>query len=271
MPLFFAAKFLSVPLLLSSLKAFGLFCLLASAVYIINDLADRSADRSHPKKKKRPIASGAVSRLEALLWVGVLSAASLGVAWFWNHVLFYWLAFYMGINLLYSFWLKHVALIDIHVIALGFVVRLYVGKAVTDLTLSYWIVLMTFLLALFLALGKRRDDVLVFKAKGKSPRPAAAGYNLEFVTGAMILMASVTVVAYLMYTVSDDIVQKYGHRDLFPSVLLFLLGILRYLQITLVFNRSASPADVLLHDRIIQLSLLAFFGYFVLIIYLHHS
>lgn len=270
MPLFFAAKFTDFNLLAKSVEAFVLFCLLASAVYILNDLFDRESDRKHPEKKKRPIPSGAVGTVEASVTAGVLGALSLGLAWFWSTSLFLWFFFYLAVNVLYSLWLKHLPLIDIHIIALGFVVRLYVGKAVTGLALSYWIILMTFLLMLFLAMAKRRDDVRVLKSLGRLSRPAVTGYNMEFITGGMILMATATFVSYVMYTISPEIVQKYGQRTLLSAPLL-LFGILRYLQITLVFNQSASPAEVLLRDRIIQLALLAFFGYYALIIYLHPS
>ena len=162
---------------------------------------------------------------------------------------------YVLLNIAYSVILKHVAILDVAVIAIGFVLRLFVGAAVTGIELSKWIVVITFLLALFLALAKRRDDVLLYVQTGMKARKMIDGYNLRFLDSAMSIMAAVVVVSYVLYTTSADVIYKLHADHLYLTALFVILGILRYMQIALVDENSGSPTDVFWKDRFLRINL----------------
>jgi 4-hydroxybenzoate polyprenyltransferase len=266
-PVLFAARVTEAQLLLTSLLAFACFSLTASGVYVFNDLRDREADREHPKKRNRPIASGAVSPgLAAGLTAGLL-AAGLGLCLvLLPPACTVWILVYIGLNLLYSLKLKHVPLLDVSIIALGFVLRLFVGSAATGIELSAWIILTTFLLALFLALAKRRDDEIIYLETGKRMRQAGAGYNLEFINVSLGIMAAVVVVAYTMYTLTPSVAGHFGTDKIYLSVIFVVLGILRYLQLTFVYKDSGSPTRIVLKDRFLQAVILCWGAFFVAVV-----
>jgi 4-hydroxybenzoate polyprenyltransferase len=270
LPLFFGVKFNDPSLFLKSFVIFVLFSMLTSAVYLLNDRLDLETDRKHPRKKNRPLASGKISKSFALVLCLGLASVSLILGFFWKLPIGLWMSAYLVINLFYSFGLKQVPIVDIFMIASGFVIRLYLGTAATGMYLSHWIILMTFLLALFLGLAKRRADLVLVLGGGENLRASIKGYSLEFVNGAMILMAAVTLVCYIMYSVDDTIVAKYHSRSLFPSVIFVLFGILRWLQISFVQNHPGTPTDVLLGDRLVLLSIVLWLGYFGFLIYWPH-
>ena len=266
-PVLFAARVTEAQLLLTSLLAFACFSLTASGVYVFNDLRDREADREHPKKKNRPIASGAVSPgLAAGLTAGLL-AAGLGLCLvLLPPACTVWILVYIGLNLLYSLKLKYVPLLDVSIIALGFVLRLFVGSAATGIELSAWIILTTFLLALFLALAKRRDDEIIYLETGKRMRQAGAGYNLEFINVSLGIMVAVVVVAYTMYTLTPTVAGHFGTDKIYLSVIFVVLGILRYLQLTFVYKDSGSPTRIVLKDRFLQAVILCWGAFFVAVV-----
>jgi decaprenyl-phosphate phosphoribosyltransferase len=252
LPILFGERITDLPAIGRTLPAFAAFCLLSSAIYVINDFKDREEDRRHPIKKHRPLASGAVSSREAMGMALALCCASLAIAIVASPpTCLYLLLAYLLLNIAYSQKLKHIAIVDIVCIALGFVIRIFVGGAATRIPISPWIVIMTFLLALFLALGKRRDDLLLTD-QGNRVRKAMDGYNLEFISLTMGIMASVIIVAYILYTVSPEVVAKHGTHQLYITGLWVLLGLLRYLQITFVQEASGSPTLILLQDRLLQ-------------------
>jgi 4-hydroxybenzoate polyprenyltransferase len=266
-PLFFALKIDDFNLLLYSFIAFVAFSISASGMYILNDYMDIEEDRNHPSKKYRPLASEAVSIRTAFILI--LSLVVLGG---FVMALLEWkalsiLGFYIILNIAYSMRLKHVAIIDIAIIAIGFVLRLFVGAAVTSIPLSVWIVVMTFLLALFLALAKRRDDVLIFEKSGKLMRNSINGYNLKFIDTAMSIMASVVILAYILYTITPVVTKKIQSDNLYLTAFFVLIGILRFMQITFVEEKSGSPTKVLLQDRFLQTIILGWILVFALIIY----
>lgn len=267
LPLFFALKFTDISLLINTFWAFIAYSLAASGVYIFNDYIDQEEDRKHPKKKFRPIASGAVSPTNALILMSLLMATGLLLSFFINPNLMQLIIFYIVLNIAYSVKLKHIAILDVSIIAVGFVLRLYAGSFATGIELSIWIVLITFLLALFLALAKRRDDVLIFLKSGEKMRKSIDGYNLEFLNIAMTIMSTVVIVSYIMYTQSEEIILRVG-PDLYITAFFVILGVLRYLQITLVKEESGNPTKVLLSDRFLQLIILGWISVFGWILYL---
>lgn len=252
LPIFFGNALTHVPALISTLLAFSAFCLISSTTYVINDVKDLEEDRRHPVKKRRPLASGAVMKKEAVwialvLFTGSMTIAMVGLP----ATCAYILMGYLLLNIAYSQGLKRIPIVDIVCIAVGFVLRIFAGGMAARIVISPWIVIMTFLLALFLALAKRRDDLLLAE-HGNQVRKAIDGYNLEFISLAMGVMASVIIVAYILYTVSPEVVAKHGTGKLYISAIWVLLGLLRYLQITFVEEKSGSPTLVLLKDYLLQ-------------------
>jgi decaprenyl-phosphate phosphoribosyltransferase len=268
MPMFFVGQMANIDLLVNALIAFIAFSLSASAVYILNDYRDVEDDRLHPTKKNRPLASGSVSSQTALVMMGLLAISGLGLMASLSIEAAAILIAYIGLNLAYSFKLKHVAIIDVVIISTGFVLRLFIGSQVTSIPLSMWIVIMTFLLALFLALAKRRDDVLIFLDTGKKMRQVVDGYNLQLIDSAMTIMSAVVIVAYILYTTSAEAVARIGNDHLYLTALFVILGIMRYLQIALVEENAGSPTRIVLKDRFIQLTIVAWLGTFGWMIYL---
>ncbi|HHG86179.1 MAG TPA: prenyltransferase, partial [Bacteroidetes bacterium] len=241
--------------------------LVASAIYILNDYFDIEEDRKHPSKKSRPLASGAISVRNGLMLMALLLLLGGTGMYFISKEALLLTGIYVGNNLLYSFRLKHIAILDVTMIAVGFVLRLFIGSAAGEgsLPLSMWIILVTYLLALFLALAKRRDDVLL-RAAGKKVRKSIDGYNLEFINGAMMIMASLTVVGYISYCTSEEVISRLGTEKLYFTVGFVVLGILRYMQITFVEEKSGSPTKVLMKDIFLQLTLAGWLITFILLV-----
>jgi 4-hydroxybenzoate polyprenyltransferase len=267
LPLFFALHITDSGLLLRTFIAFAAFCLVASSIYVLNDYCDVEEDRNHPKKRGRPFAAGTVSIRAALPVMACLLISGYTVAYYLNPSLCLLLLGYYSLNLVYNLKLKHIPILDIFVVSSGFVIRLFAGSLAGNVHLSMWIILMTFLLALFIALAKRRDDVLIYAENGNKTRKVVDGYNVEFLNTALMIMASITIVAYIMYTVSPDVVTKMGTDKLYMTLIFVLLGFMRYLQITLVEKRSGSPTEVLLKDKFLQSSILGWIITFLFLIY----
>lgn len=267
LPIFFGVKLGDLWVLKQTLLAFVAFCLAAGGVYVLNDLKDIQEDRQHPTKKNRPLASGAISPRGAVIFMaGLFLLAALAGALLPKPDFFLILGAYLLLNVAYSFSLKHQAIIDVVCIALGFVLRVLAGGVAASVPISHWIVIMTFLLAVFLALAKRRDDLLL-AAEGQSARRSIDGYNLEFVSISMAVMAAVIIVAYILYTVAPDTIQKHGTDRLYFTGFWVVVGLLRYLQLALVENSTASPTKVLLRDRFLQVVLTLWILNFFLLLY----
>lgn len=268
LPAFFSIRITELAVFLSTLAAFVAFSLTASGVYILNDYLDREEDRLHPLKKERPLAAGRVSGRGALIFMVILFVVAVPSFLLLDKYAFYLASGYVAMNILYTFRLKHVPILDIFIIALGFVIRIGIGATVTtpDIPLSMWIVLMIFLGALFLALAKRRDDVLL-SAQGTRMRRSLEGYNLEFINSAMTIMASVLMVSYISWTISPEVQSRLGSHYLYLTVVFVLLGVLRYMQITFVEGKSGNPGRVFLQDRFLQFTLAGWIAMFVWLIY----
>ena len=252
MPVFFGYRIFDAAAMERTLLAFTAFCMMSSAIYMINDYRDREEDSRHPVKRHRPLASGKVSPREAFCIGLACFGVSLALALtFLPVACLYMLLAYLLLNIAYSQSLKHVPIVDIFCIALGFVLRIFVGGTAADVPISPWLVIMAFLLALFLALAKRRDDLLLTDPDDPI-RKAIDGYNREFISLAMSVMASVIIVAYILYTVSPEVVAKHGTHRLYITGVWVLLGLLRYLQITFVEEKSGSPTLVLIKDIMLQ-------------------
>lgn len=267
-PLFFSGDLFHWDLYPRLIMGFIAFCCVASGIYIINDYRDIEDDKKHPEKFKRPLASGAVSKTAAIIICILLLAAGFLVAYFIRDKFLFVLGIYFILNLAYSFGLKTLPILDIIIVAIGFVLRIKSGAVIAFIGLTEWLNIMVFLLALFMAIGKRRDDVLLKLSSGTDMRKSIKGYNLEFLNVVLALVCAVIVVAYFMYTMSPEVTLRMGTRRLYYTCLFVLAGILRYLQIIFVQASAGSPTKILYKDRFIQVSILLWIASFYLIIYM---
>lgn len=266
-PLFFSGELFCPLRCLIASVVFFCFCFAASGVYCLNDICDAKADRQHPEKRFRPVAFGSIPEWQAAIWMVVFFAAAVGCTLFSVPEILPIVLLYILLNVAYSLGLKRVAIVDVFLIALGFVLRVVAGGVAIGVPLSQWIVMITFLLALFLALAKRRDDVLLFEETGIAMRQNTVRLNRTFLDVSIVIVATVLMVCYIMYTVSDAVIRRLGTEYLYATGLFVLLGILRYLQLTLVDKKSGNPTRVLLGDRFLQLSILGWLLAFGFILY----
>lgn len=267
-PAFFAGEIFDIAKLSSMAVAFLSFSLVASSIYIINDFRDIEADRQHPVKCKRPLASGAVSKQVAIVLFVICLLAGFATAFLIREKFAFVLGIYFLLNLLYCFGLKNISILDIMIIATGFVLRVKCGGVAAGVAISEWLVIMIFLLALFMAIAKRRDDILIKLASGKEMRKAAKGYNLDFLNIMLALVSAVIIVCYLMYTIAPETQARMHTYRLYYTTLFVIGGLLRYLQITYVENNTGSPTKILYKDRFIQLTILLWILSFYVLIYL---
>src|SRR5882724_1914485 len=225
---------------------FFAFCFLASSIYIINDYRDIEDDRKHPIKKKRPLAAGTVKKPAAIIMAIVLVAAGFAISYLLDtsYKFLFIAGIYFLLNLLYSFGLKNVSIVDILILASGFVLRVKGGAVLGHIPTTEWLIIMTFLLALFMAIGKRRDDVMLKISTGTEMRKSIKGYSLEFLNTLLGLFCAILIVSYINYTVSGALYKQFGYRLYYTSIWV-IAGIMRYLQITMVQNKAGSPTQIL--------------------------
>lgn len=247
---------------------FTSFCLVASAIYIINDYKDIEADKQHPEKKNRPLASGKAKPAIALILMTFLVIIGFSIAASINNYFIFILGLYFVLNLSYSLGLKNVSILDVMIVAFGFLLRAVSGGVIISIPISQWLIIMVFLLAIFLAIAKRRDDVLMYLNSGKTMRKSIKDYNLEFANTALSMLCGVIIVAYLMYTVSPDVVNRMHSDNIYLTTIFVIAGMLRYLQITFVENNSGSPTKILYSDKFIIFNILSWLASFYVIIYL---
>ena len=267
LPLFFDRHLFDAGYLVPCILMFIAFSMAASGIYCFNDIHDAEADQSHHEKRNRPIASGKVSKATGYIVMLVCFALSVAIMCFINRAVFLVVGAYVVMNIAYTLLLKHIAIVDVFVIATGFVLRVLAGGVATGIHLTHWIVLMTFLLALFLAFAKRRDDVVAFENSGVAMRKTANRYNLRFLNTATSIVGSITMVCYIMYTVSPEVVERFGSPYVYLTSIFVLAGIIRYLQIMTVEVKSGDPTQVMLKDRFIQGCVIGWLLAFALIIY----
>lgn len=231
-----------------ALLATVLFCLVSSGVYILNDVRDVELDRAHPTKRLRPIAAGEVSRGNALGLAFVLLAGGLAAA-AWLDLGFALVAgAYLALQLLYTFGLKQVALVDIFVIAAGFVLRALAGGVVIHVAISPWLLLCTLLLALFLALCKRRHELVILQGAGGETRPSLRGYDQRLLDILIPMIGAATLVCYSLYTLWPDTVQKFGTHQLALTIPFVIFGLFRYLDLVYRHEQGGRPEQILLTD-----------------------
>ncbi|MBD5288821.1 MAG: decaprenyl-phosphate phosphoribosyltransferase [Bacteroides sp.] len=266
----FGGRLLDTECWINSILAAISFCLVSSSVYCLNDVLDSKYDRLDPIKCKRPVASGMVSPVEALISGAIAALLSLIVSILtlpWGCTVI--IAVYLSLNILYCVALKHVVLVDVMIVAIGFVLRVVMGGVASQIWLSQWIVIMVFLLALFLALAKRRHEVVLVECSEKQEgRRSVSGYTVPFLNSALSLLGAVLIIGYIMYTLQPKYGKGPDSEYLYITALPVLFGILRYLQLTIVENRSGSPTKIAYSDPPLLITGAIWLITFILIIYL---
>jgi 4-hydroxybenzoate polyprenyltransferase len=264
LPVFFAGK---IQLMLSSnvLFVFLSFCLAASSIYIINDIADADDDRLHPVKKKRPIASGFFSKKVAIVFF-IITVTAFLLSLSLLHTAYWYVLGYFLLNILYTFVLKNISIVDVSSIGTGFVLRVMAGGAESGVYVSHWMIIMTFLLAVSIGFAKRRDDLTTVAEQPSSPK-LLNGYTAGFLDIAKSISFAITLISYILYSISPEVIARTGSDKLYITSLFVFLGIMRYIQITVVDKNSGSPVEVLWKDRFLQIVLLLWGLTFLIIIY----
>lgn len=253
---------------IAALIATGLFCLLSSTIYIINDLADAEADRKHPIKSKRPIASGKISTATAAFLAIIIGATSLTGCYFLNFDFFLIAVAYLVLNLFYSFKLKHIVIIDVMSIAFGFVLRAVAGAVVIDVEFSGWLLISSFLLALFLGFGKRRAEIAMLEDDGSQHRPSLKHYSKYFLDQLIGVVTPAVVVCYLLYVISPEIKEKLGTDYLYLTIPFVIYGIFRYLYLIHLEDEGGSPTWLFLTDRPIMMTVLLWLATAISLLYI---
>jgi 4-hydroxybenzoate polyprenyltransferase len=258
---------LFTPAVWTAAAAFLVFCVLSGAVYLLNDVADRDADRLHPAKRGRPVAAGRLGPGQAVAAAVILVAAGLAAALWLSRPFALAAVAYVALLGAYSVWLKHLVIVDVLVVALGFVLRAVAGALVIEVAISGWLLICTVLLALFLALGKRRHEVLTLEADAARHRPILAEYSAGLLDQMIAVVTASTVTAYALYTMSPETVAKF-RTTLLPATLPFVLyGIFRYLYLLYRRQLGGNPSEIVLNDRALLVNTLAWLAVTLLIVY----
>jgi len=239
----------------------------SKASYSLNDWRDLAEDKLHPSKSLRPIAAGKISTQQALLAAALMMMPVAILIYLLPGTIQLSVGLYLLLNLAYCFGVKHIAILDVTSISLGFVLRLVAGASAADVPLTGWFIILIFLLMFSVALAKRRDD-LILTPEGESPlRRSQTGYSLAYIDIAKSISFSVTLVAYIISTVSEGVIERMGSPYVYVTSLPVFLGILRYLQLSIVYKRAGSPVDLLFRDKFLLGTFLTWIAIFTYILY----
>jgi 4-hydroxybenzoate polyprenyltransferase len=235
--------------------AFFVFCVAASGVYLLNDYLDREQDRHHPRKKLRPVASGRIHPPVALSMAVFLMACSLAAGLLVDSGLFLMTAVYLAIETLYSIVLKRVVILDVFCIASGFLLRVLAGVVVIDVPISNWLLVCTIFLSLFLALGKRRAEILLLQEHATHHRSVLSEYSLSFIDQMITIVTASTVLSYVLYTLSAETISKFHTKNLLVTSAFVIYGVFRYLYLIYQKNEGDAPDRLLFSDRPLLINL----------------
>lgn len=250
-----------------TLAAFIIFCFLSSSVYIVNDIADADKDRLHPTKRNRPIASGRLPAGVALAFSLLLAAFSIALAFAINDRFVLCASLYLGLNLVYSFSLKHVVILDVIMVAAFFVLRAVAGAAAINVDISHWLLICTFLLALFIAMSKRRHELVLLENNASAHRASLTEYSPYLLDQMISVVTASTVMGYTLYTVDQDTVAKFGTDHLVYTVPFVVFGIFRYLYLIHQKGEGGDPDRIIVSDRPFLINLLLWAAVVVFAVY----
>ncbi len=267
-PLLFALEAGHLGSLISALIATFMFCMVSGTVYLLNDIVDRESDAEHPDKQHRPIASGALPVPVAMRATAIVLVATHAVALFWNPMFALTLASFFALNVAYSFWVKHLPILDVLFIAGGFLLRVVGGAVAIDVPFSLWILACTFLLSMYLGLGKRLHELRFMGDRSQRTRQVLRRYDLRWATPVFLMVGLLTVVSFGLYTVSSKALLSFGTRNLLWGVPLVAVGLARFAILSFDSKRPRSPTDALLSDPWILISALLWAIVAVMVLYL---
>lgn len=268
LPLLFAQKLFHYPSLLKALVAVAIFCILASAVYIINDISDLEADRRHPEKKHRPLASGSVSPGLAKLVAGILLFLSLSWGYYLGNGFVLILICYLVVQLLYNFRLKEVMILDVFCVSAGFFLRVIAGAVAIHVAISHWLIICTILLAMFIALGRRRHEMMLLgSTEAGRHRKVLSEYNPYLLDQMVGVITASTLLSYMLYCISLETIEKFKTDHLIYTFPFVLYGIFRYLYLIHKKNQGGSPEKILVTDFPLLLSIILWGLSCILILY----
>ncbi len=266
-PLIFSENVFNFPLILKSVLAFALFCVLSGAIYIWNDLRDIDEDKLHPLKSQRPLASGRLEKTPAVLAFVFLCVLGLSLSFVLNLNFFLLALGYVLLQLAYSGWLKHVVILDVLLVAAGFLIRVIAGGVAIEVDISAWLLICTFLLALFIALSKRRHELIFLEKEASSHRPILKEYSPYLLDQMISVVTASTVIAYCLYTISEETIAKFGSSNLIFTVPFVLYGIFRYLYLIHQKCEGGSPESLLIKDKPFFFGILLWIVSAILILY----
>ncbi|UCE43375.1 MAG: decaprenyl-phosphate phosphoribosyltransferase [Candidatus Aminicenantes bacterium] len=267
-PLIFSQNVFDLSLLIKTILAFVLFCIISGAAYILNDIQDLEEDKIHPYKSKRPLASGRLKKNHALFACLLLVLLGLTGAYFLNIYFFVALLVYSVLQVAYSSWLKHVVIIDVFLIATGFFLRVIAGGLAIEVQISPWLFICTILIALFLALSKRRHELVLLDKSAEIHRPILKEYTPHLLDQMIAVVTASTVISYCLYTVSSETIAKFGTTNMLFTVPFVLYGIFRYLYLVHQKDEGGSPEALIIKDKPLLVDLFLWIATAMLILYI---
>ena len=250
-----------------SLGAFCIFCFLSSAVYLVNDVADAEKDREHPTKRNRPIASGRLPKSIALVSAFIFAIGSIGLSLVIAPTFAAFAIAYLVLNLLYSFSLKHIVILDVLMVAIFFVIRAAAGAAAINVAISHWLLICTLLLALFIALSKRRHELVLLENNASAHRASLTEYSAYLLDQMIAVVTASTLMGYVLYTVDARTVAVFGSERLVYTVPFVIFGIFRYLYLIHQKGEGGNPDRIILSDRPFFANMLLWMGTVALAVY----
>lgn len=275
LPLIFSLQLTNTTSLLWAVHAVIIFSFVSSSIYIINDLLDAKADAEHPRKKLRPVASGKIKKSTAFLAAFVCVILAIGLSFISKMPTgFLWVLFlYFILNIAYSWFLKRVSIIELMVVATNFVLRVLAGCFAISVAPSHWILVVTFFLSLLMVVVKRKSEIILLDSKAVSHRKVLDNYSLGFLNMLIYMSATITITAYLLYSIDVKIVSALKTNHLMYSTLFVVLGIIRFIQISesKEYEGEGDPTIILFKDRFIQITVLSWLMYLYIAIYVFHS
>ncbi|MFB3056203.1 MAG: decaprenyl-phosphate phosphoribosyltransferase [Ignavibacteriaceae bacterium] len=267
-PLLFSQHLFDKDYLFTSLAAFVVFCLASSLIYVINDIIDIEADKAHPTKKNRPLPAGVISKRSALIVAVVLTAVIVILLPQFNKEFLYFVTAFVLLNILYSFWFKHIVILDVFSIAAGFAIRVLAGAVVISVPISSWLILTTIFISLFLGVMKRHSELILVEESENAPsRKVLSQYSLNFADQMATVAAAGVIICYALYTVSERTVSAFGTESLIYTTPIVVYGIFRYMYLEYISNKGDNTTKIVFSDLQIILTVLIYTITTVLIIY----
>ena len=267
-PLLFSQHLFDVDYFVTTLFAFAVFCLTSSLIYVINDIIDIEADKAHPTKKNRPLPAGLISKKSALIVAIVLTAVIASLLPQFNKEFIYFVTAFVLLNLLYSFWFKHIVILDVFSIAAGFSIRVLAGAVVISVPISSWLILTTMFISLFLGVMKRHSELILVAENENAPsRKVLSQYSLNFADQMATVAAAGVIICYALYTVSERTVSAFGTENLIYTTPFVVYGIFRFMYLEYISNKGDNTTKIVFTDLQIILTVLIYTITTVLIIY----